>query len=301
MASTGAHGRPVLQRDGGHWRGDFEAMASPCQLLTETDREVDATELLDAVATEAWRIEKKFSRYMADNIIAEINAGDERTIEVDAETAKLLDFADSLFEMSDGFFDITAGVLRTVWTFDGGSAIPSRTDVDKALQTVGWEKVRWERPFLKLRRGMQIDLGGIGKEYAVDRAAELVRQRTDAGALVNFGGDLAVVGESSAGGWRVGIESVTEQVSHPDRLIHITAGALATSGDARRFVIGNGIRYGHVLNPKTGWPVEAAPRSVTVAADTCTQAGMLATLAMLQGDGAEDFLEQQAAKYWCLR
>ncbi len=276
-------------------------MASPCQLLTETSTEVDATELLNSVAAEAWRIESKFSRYVAGNIIAEINAGDERTIEVDDETAKLLDFADSLFHMSDGLFDITAGVLRTVWTFDGGSTIPSRTDVNKVRRTIGWDNVRWERPFLKLKSGMQIDLGGIGKEYAVDRAAELVRQRTDAGALVNFGGDLVVVGESSAGGWRVGIESVDEQVSQPERLIHMVAGALATSGDARRFVVRNGIRYGHVLNPKTGWPVEAAPRSVTVASDTCTQAGMLATLAMLQGKGAEDFLDQQSAKYWCLR
>jgi thiamine biosynthesis lipoprotein len=290
-----------MQRDGGHWRGDFEAMASPCQLLTEIDREADATELLAVVAAEAWRIEKKFSRYATDNIVAEINAGDERTIEVDEETAKLLDFADSLFRMSDGFFDITAGVLRKIWSFDGGSHVPAQSDIDEVLPNVGWEQVRWERPNITLQRGMQVDLGGIGKEYAVDRAAELIRQQTDASALINFGGDLVAIGESSADGWRVGIESVDSQISQPDRLIRMTSGALATSGDARRFVLKHGIRYSHVLNPMTGWPVEAAPRSITVAADTCTQAGMLATLAMLRGNEAEEFLDQQSIKYWCLR
>lgn len=276
-------------------------MASPCQLLTEVSGQADATELLNAVAAEAWRIEAKFSRYVSDNIIAEINAGDARTIEVDDETAKLLDFADNLFHMSDGFFDITAGVLRKIWTFDGGNTTPSQADVDEILRNVGWEKVQWERPFLKLENGMQIDLGGIGKEYAVDRAAKLVRQQSAEGALVNFGGDLVVAGESSTDGWRVGIESVEPDASQPDRMIRMAAGALATSGDSRRFVLRNGVRYGHVLNPKTGWSVEAAPRSVTVAADTCTQAGMLATLAMLRGNGAEDFLDQQSIKYWCLR
>ena len=75
-----------------------------------------------------------------------------------------------------------------------------------------------------------------------------------------------------------------------DTMINLRAGALATSGDARRFLISDGIRYGHIIDPTTGWPVVNAPRSVTVAADTCTQAGMLSTFAMLKGAAAEEFL-----------
>jgi thiamine biosynthesis lipoprotein len=150
---------------------------------------------------------------------------------------------------------------------------------------------------------MEIDFGGIGKEYAVDRAANLVRDQTGH-CMINFGGDLIAIGPpllpgKEGDGWTVGIESLTG--GEAAKRISLTAGALATSGDARRFLIRNGRRYGHILDARSGWPVLGAPRSVTVLASTCTQAGMLATFAMLMGDGAEDFLESQNVTYWCLR
>ena len=301
MSAASAHRPPILRRNDDHWCGDFQAMASPCQLLTEVNSEAHATELLNAVAAEAWRVEGKFSRYVSGNIVADINSSGGLEIEVDDETANLLDFADSLNRMSNRRFDITSGALRKVWKFDGSDRVPAQADIDAVLQVIGWHKIRWKRPILQLRPGMEIDLGGIDKEYAVDRAAGLVREQTDAGSLINFGGDLVVVGKPATGGWRVGIESVDAGENSPDRLIHLRAGALATSGDARRFLLQDGVRYGHVLNPMTGWPVDIAPRSITVAADTCTQAGMLATLAMLRGADAEEFLEQQSVQYWCLR
>jgi len=94
---------------------------------------------------------------------------------------------------------------------------------------------------------------------------------------------------------------VSNENGRAQKLIRLKTGALATSGDSRRYLLKNGKRYGHILNPLTGWPIEDAPRSITVAADTCTQAGMLATLAMLCGAEAEVFLERQDTQYWCLR
>jgi thiamine biosynthesis lipoprotein len=147
---------------------------------------------------------------------------------------------------------------------------------------------------------MEIDLGGIGKEYAVDRAAALVRPLSTS-CLLNFGGDLLALGPQAGGApWRVGIESVNAAATAAKH-IDLAVGALATSGDARRFLLKDGKRYGHILDPTTGWPVAGAPRSVTVAAATCTQAGMLATLALLQGERAEAFLEAQGAQFWALR
>jgi thiamine biosynthesis lipoprotein len=84
-------------------------------------------------------------------------------------------------------------------------------------------------------------------------------------------------------------------------VINLSCGALATSGDTQRYLLRDGVRYGHILDPTTGWPVENAPRSITVAADTCTQAGMLSTLAMLRGTHAEAFLEEEGVQFWCLR
>jgi thiamine biosynthesis lipoprotein len=291
----------TLARQGDYWRGQFRAMASPCEVLIRCDSTDDAQRALDAVAAEAWRIEDKFSRYLPGNIVASINRSDGDVIEVDEETANLVDFAASLYQLSDGRFDITSGVLRRAWQFDGSDRIPDRKTVADILIHVGWDKVRWERPRLRLQPGMQIDFGGIGKEYAVDRSAALAAAFVPH-CLVNFGGDLAAGGTSDAQpAWQVGIETPDSAGQRADRLIHLARGGLATSGDARRYLFKNGKRYSHILNPLTGWPVAAAPRSVTVAAETCTQAGMLATLAMLQGADAEIFLGAQGVKYWCRR
>ena len=117
---------------------------------------------------------------------------------------------------------------------------------------------------------------------------------------MNFGGDLAVTGPpQTRKAWTVGIES--SDSGGATKLIELRQGALATSGDARRFLKKDGVRYGHVIDPRTGWPVEEATASITVAADTCTQAGMLSTLAMLKGASAETFLEGQSEQYWCHR
>ena len=220
---------------------------------------------------------------------------------VDDETADLLDFAARCHAVSDGAFDVTSGVLRRVWRFDGGDAVPSREACRALLPLVGWRRVTWRRPQLTLPAGMEIDLGGIGKEYAVDRTAALLRERTHAAVLVNFGGDLRAAGaRRDAEPWSVGVE----RPGAPDAAalqIRLEQGALATSGDARRFLERDGVRYPHILDPRTAWPVMAAPRSVTVLADTCLEAGMLATLAMLQGRDAEGFLEDQGARHWVIR
>jgi thiamine biosynthesis lipoprotein len=282
--------------------GRFDAMASPCEILIESDDRALATRFTRTAAAEAWRIEDKFSRYIPGNIVGRINTAAGRPVEVDDETASLLDFAASLYTLSDGRFDITSGVLREVWTFDGGDALPSRQAVTDVLQRVGWHRAEWRRPVLCLQAGMQIDLGGIGKEYAVDRIAGMLGGAADCSALVNLGGDLAVTRPPrKREAWSVGIEAVSTEVAGSGTVLEIRAGALATSGDARRFVLTDGRRYGHIIDPRNGWPVDGAPRSVTVAADTCTQAGMLSTLAMLQGRNAEAFLDAEGLNYWCRR
>jgi thiamine biosynthesis lipoprotein len=277
-------------------------MASPCEILIETPDFDEARRLGELAAAEAWRIEDKFSRYADDNVVARINSAGGDAIDVDAETASLIDFGHTLYELSDGRFDITSGVLREVWTFDGGDGLPSQEAIEQVLQRVGWHRVTWRSPILQMEQGMEIDFGGIGKEYAVDRVAQQLREATPNSILVNFGGDLAVTRPpEQRPGWQVGIESVSEQGPAAEKVITLGAGALATSGDARRFLLHDGVRYSHILDPGTGWPVRDAPRSITVAADTCTQAGMLSTLAMLEGSGAEAFLQEEGIRFWCRR
>ena len=274
-------------------------MGSPCELLMDTRDRRTAADITAIVSAEAWRIEDKFSRYLNDNVVDRINHSGGKPVTLDAETAALVDFAVLLFESSDGRFDITSGVLREVWTFDGGDDVPDAPSVERALSRVGWGRVHWKPPVLTMRPGMEIDFGGIAKEYAVDKSASLATDAADIACLVNFGGDLfATAAPGSTDGWQVGVDAVG---GASVKRIRLSNGGLATSGDARRFLMKNGVRYSHILDPTTGWPVRDAPRSITVAADTCTQAGMLSTLAMLRGPDAESFLDEQGVRHWTLR
>lgn len=290
-----------VERRTDYWLGQFQAMASPCEILLEIDDAELARVLTQFAADEAWRIERNFSRYRDDNLIHRINHSHGQPVQVDAETAQLLDFAYQCHELSDGLFDITSGVLRKIWKFDGSDRVPDAKQVQALLPYIGLKKACWQAPFFILPGGMEIDLGGIAKEYAVDRTLLILQQHTQASMVVNFGGDMHCSGPRATGQpWTVGIEDPGRE-DHPLRLLQIRHGALATSGDARRYLMKNGKRYSHILNPKTGWPVAHAPRSVTVAGASCTEAGILSTLAMLQGKDAESFLDAQDVQYWCVR
>jgi thiamine biosynthesis lipoprotein len=276
-------------------------MGGPCSVLVDGDDPEAAADLVEVAADEARRIERKFSRYRRDNVVHEINHAAGRPVAVDEETASLLDYAATCWEMSDGLFDITSGVLRRVWKFDGGHRVPGRRAVAECLERVGWQRVTWRDRALTLPAGMEIDFGGIGKEYAVDRAAARVAARTSGAFVVNFGGDLWAGGLRRGGRpWAVGIDDPRRTGAAAVYRLEIARGGLATSGDARRFLTWRGRRLGHILNPRTGWPVEHAPGSVTVVAPTCLEAGTLSTLAYLQGPGARDFLERQGVQFWIL-
>jgi thiamine biosynthesis lipoprotein len=278
----------------------FTAMASPCEVLLPLMSRHAALAIGTVAAQEAWRLEKKYSRYRDDSVTTWIHANRDTPIEVDEETASLIDFARQCFDLSEGLFDITSGVLRRAWTFDGSDRIPEAAAIQRLLPLVGLDKLQWQPPRLLLPAGMELDFGGIGKEYAVDRAYELLAARDWTPFLVNFGGDLRANRPPPHGPWQVGVER-PDTDREATMLLDLEHGALATSGDSRRYLLKDGIRYGHILHPSTGWPVLGAPRSVTVAASSCTEAGLLATMALLQGNRAQAFLDEQGVRYWLLQ
>jgi thiamine biosynthesis lipoprotein len=220
---------------------------------------------------------------------------------VDEETARLLEYGATLWRLSEGRFDLSSGILRHAWQFEEATHGPEPARIPELMRHVGWQRVGWEPPVVTLPEGMEIDFGGIGKEYAVDRVADFAARESGDPVLVNFGGDLRCSGRPPASGaWQVGVESFV-RAGEAAKRIALTSGALATSGDARRAIEIDGVRYGHILDARTGWPAPGAPRSVTVAAPTCSQAGSYSTLAMLHGAGAETFLDAEGVRYWCLR
>lgn len=277
----------------------FTAMASPCEVLLSSRDHSAALELGTLASQEAQRVEKKFSRYRDDSVTAWIHENRGARIRVDEETASLIDFASQCFDLSDGLFDITSGVLRRAWQFDGSDRVPEAAAIRRLLPLVGFNKLDWRSPYLLLPSGMELDFGGIGKEYAVDRAHDLLAAARAAPFLINFGGDLRANRPPPHGPWQVGIER-PDTDREATMILDLEHGALATSGDSRRYLLKNGIRYGHILDPRTGWPVPDAPRSVTVAASSCTEAGLLSTLALLNGARASEFLEEQGVRFWLL-
>ncbi len=282
-----------LLRHDSHFVTQFSAMASPCELLIDSDNEALAKSLSRSCVAEVSRIEEKFSRYISNNACYAINNSDGKQTQIDDECYRLLEFAETCFELSNGMFDLTSGVLRRVWHFDGGSALPDQADIDSILPLVGWKNVVYDESSIQMLPGMEIDFGGIGKEYAVSRVSDMCRQACpELSVLVNLGGDIQVTRpRANQEPWMVGIEN-------DDKVIPISQGALATSGEAKRYLKKDGVRYSHILNPKTGWPIEGAPASVTISAPLCIQAGCIATLALLNGSKAEHFLKEQGVQYW---
>jgi FAD:protein FMN transferase len=275
-----------------YYRSEFKAMGTPCDIQLFARNQAKARDAADAAIADVQRLEALYSRYRSTSFLSEINrvAALGGSISVDEETASLLDYAVTCYEQSDGLFDITSGILRRAWKFDQGK-LPEQALIDGLLDKVGWHKVVWKRPVLSFSvPGMEIDFGGVVKEYAVDRAAALCYAQGVKHGVVNLGGDIKVIGPRDDGSpWRVGIRHPRSKDALLDTLL-LYEGALASSGDYERCILVNGVRYGHVLNPKTGWPVRHLA-AVSVVGDFCVVAGSASTIAMLKESDGTGWLQ----------
>jgi thiamine biosynthesis lipoprotein len=269
----------------------FQAMGSPCEIQLYSDDKIHAQLTADLAIADVSRIEARYSRYREDSVLSGINriAAQGGSIAIDNETAALLNYADTCYQQSDGLFDITSGVLRQAWDFKS-QKVPSQAAIKKLLRVVGWDKVQLTTTQISFERaGMQLDFGGIGKEYAVDRASTICWEQGFRHGLVNLGGDIKIIGPRADGEpWIVGISHPRD----PNALlanVKVFAGAVASSGDYERCIVVNGRRYSHVLNPKTGWPVNGLV-GVTVMAEQCVIAGSACTIAMLMEKRGKQWL-----------
>jgi thiamine biosynthesis lipoprotein len=274
---------------------DFQAMGTACAISIYAESADSARAKCEPVVTDVARLEAKYSRYLSDSFLSLINlaAKQGRSIEVDDETASLLDYAQTCHAESKGMFDITSGLLRRAWNFqpEGQTAVPDAASLENLLERVGWQKLDWHAPKLAFTiPGMELDFGGIVKEYAADRAATLLKEQGVAHALVNLGGDICVTGpQADDRPWRVAISDPSSPTQEL-RIVEVSQGALASSGSNARCIEIEGIRYGHLLNPRTGFPVKGT-LAATVVADQCVVAGSLATIALLNETGAARFLK----------
>ena len=276
-----------------HFRFNFKAMGTLCEIQLFSDHPGKANRLSKRIIADVQRLEAKYSRYRQDSFLSKINlvALQGGSLAVDDETAILLNYAETCYQQSDGLFDITSGVLRGAWRFHS-TQLPTQAEINPLLERVGWRKLHWQAPVINfLLPGMELDFGGIVKEYAVDRAATLCREADIIHGFINLGGDIRLVGPRVQGEpWSVGI-------GHP-RIpgavlinLAVSRGAVASSGDYERCIVIDGVRYAHILNPKTGWPVKHLA-AVSVISDFCVVAGSASTIAMLKEDQGPKWLEE---------
>ena len=231
---------------------------------------------------EVRRFEEKYSRYRPDSVTARINrAAGRMSVPIDAETASILKYAEACYEQSGGRFDITSGVFRHVW-HPHRTTLPRKEELDAWVARVGWDQVRYsERRAYLPQAGMELDFGGVVKEYAADAAAVIARRDGIRHGLVNLGGDISIVGPQADGRpWPIGIVHPL-QTDSAIATVSLGEGALATSGGYERFIEIEGKRYSHLIDPGTGWPVDGL-LSVSVVANQAIIAGSIASIALLQ-------------------
>jgi thiamine biosynthesis lipoprotein len=261
----------------------FQAMGGPCRLLVDAAPGAVDDALLSMIEAEVERLESRYSRYRSDSWLSRINAlaGSGEAVTLDSEALGLCRYADTLWRESGGAFDPTAGVLRRAWDFRSGR-LPAAVEVEALLPLIGWQAVDWSEHAICLPRpGMELDFGGLVKEYAVD---SVVRRLRDSGircALFDMAGDLATIGSQADG--RPCPVGVRPPRDTGGAVAHLTLAdrALASSGDYERRLLYAGRTYSHLLDARTGWPVEGL-LCASVVAPQCLVAGGAATLALLQ-------------------
>lgn len=256
----------------------------------------EATRIARVVEAEARRIEVKFSRYRETSVISEINRNAGRTpVAVDEETEQLVTATLDLARTTGGRFDPTVGVLRRVWDFRSGR-VPSPAEVEALLPLVDAAAVSVEDGTVFLRRaGMELDLGGVGKEYAVDRAAEILEREGVGAAVVDLAGDVRTLGMRGDGRpWSVGVVDPDDTRRCRFAVRTVGTSGVATSGTYERGFVKDGRRYHHLIDATTGWPAQGLA-SVTVVDGTTFRAGRFATAAFLLGAEAGLQLLEQAA------
>ena len=265
----------------------FDAMGTVCQVQYQASSHAASNAFKTAVSTWVSTFEQTFSRFIPASIVSRLNeSAGVHPVDIDAEAESLFALCDWFHWSTRGAFDPSILPVLALWDYHvPHSELPPPGAVSDALKRCGWKSLQRQngQAFLP-EKGMGIDVGGIGKEYAVDRVFEMAGDYGIRNILVNFGKDLRVQGAPPEGGpWRIGLEDPRDTrqcwggVALQNR-------AVTTSGNYLRKVTIGSDSYGHIVDPRTGYPVNHGCLSVSVVACTCTEAGILSTTAFIMGE-----------------
>jgi thiamine biosynthesis lipoprotein len=275
------------------------AMGTNVTLWLWTADERAAAQGAEAVFAEMKRLDKKMTTWEADSEVSQVNtAAGVKPVKVSDETYAVIERAVDISRRSKGVFDITVGAFKGVWKFDEDVdfTLPDPADVKKQLALVGWKDIalgpKEHTVFLK-RKGMSITLGGIAKGFAVDKCVELLRKRRFTDFMIQAGGDMYIAGSKSGDPWMVAIRDPRGPPNTFFATAPIENHSFSTSGDYERGFVKDGVRYHHILDPRTGQPARAS-RSVTIrATDAFTADAWSKVMFILGPTQARDLIKRE--------
>ena len=249
---------------------------------------------IEAAFAEIEKIDNLMSKYKNDSEISELNRdGFGRAVKVSKSTYEVLKKSVKFSKLSGGAFDVTVGPLMDLWhSAEEKNTLPTDTEMQQARSKVGYDKLILDANEESIRfaaEGMKVDLGGIAKGYAIDKAAEAMRKGGALGGMIDIGGEIICFGLPPAGQnkWRIGLQDPKKAKESFDTgtsllVLNLTDTAVATSGHYRRFVIIGGNKYSHIVDPESGRSSENLT-SVTIICPSATDADALATAAAVMG------------------
>ena len=250
----------------------------------------DGEKVLDDAEAEIARLDALLRRGDASSEIYRLNS--ERTAEVSEDTAELLKAALSISESTEGVFDISIAPVMDLWGFYGQQFhVPASEEIKATLPDVDWRGISLNGNTVSLQDGIQIDLGGIAKGFLSNRIMEIYRQNGIKSGLVSLGGNVQVLGTKTDGSqWNIAIQDPDDESAYAGT-IKASDKAVITSGSYQRYFEENGVKYHHIIDPKTGYPAESGVTSVTVVSEDGTTADGLSTSLFIMG-------VDEGAEYW---
>jgi FAD:protein FMN transferase len=264
----------------------FRALGTDCAFQFRCEDNKTALQFVADALGWLSAFEAKFSRFKPDSMLSKINqAAGKEWVSVDQEMEKMLDLADVMQRLTEGVLDAATLPLTKVWDSKVvHERLPSDDEIAKAMSLSNWSDVHRKpgKVFLS-REGMGLDFGGFGKEYAVDQVIAIAKQHGIQDILVDLGRDIFAIGGNGVHPfWHVGIQDGIKTDQCVSRLA-VSGYAVCASGDYARRFEHNGVRYGHILDRRTGWPVRHGLRAVTVIAPSCLLAGIYSTCVFILG------------------
>ncbi len=271
--------------------------------------DVDASRLQREIVQTLRDVDARMSTYRRDSEVSRLNRFQrDDWFPVSRETALVIDEAVRIAQLTGGAFDVTAGPLVDLWSFGPGGGdhesqaehrnVPAAEAVNLALGRVGCNnlEVRLSPPAVRKQRAdLHLDLSAIAKGFAVDRVAEHLQSCGVTRYMVEVGGELTVKGRNTDGGpWQIAVETPADFSRTVQRVIPLEDAAMATSGDYRNYFEKDGIRYSHIIDPRSGRPVSHRLASATVVDASCMRADALATALMVLGpDEGREFASRE--------